>query len=66
VAPAAAGISGRDPTLWRALEDEYAFKAVDALDAVAKETGKTVPQGAQLVLRRPTVSTIVIGVRNEE
>jgi hypothetical protein len=52
--------------LWRALEDEYVFKAVDALDAVAQETGKTVPQGAQLVLRRPTVPTIVIGVRNEE
>lgn len=66
MAPAAARISGCDPTLWRALEDEYVFKAVDALDAVAQETGKTVPQGAQLVLRRPTVPTIVIGVRNEE
>ena len=34
--------------------DEYLFRVVDALDAVAEETGKTVPQVAiNWVLRRP-------------
>jgi aryl-alcohol dehydrogenase-like predicted oxidoreductase len=40
---------------------------VDALDAVAAETGKTLPQIAlNWLLQRPTVSTVVIGARNEE
>lgn len=47
--------------------DEYLFKVVDALDEVAKETGKTVPQIAlNWLVQRPTVSTVVIGARNEE
>ncbi len=49
------------------LEDEYVFKVVDALDAVAEETGKTVPQVAlNWVLGRPTVSSVIVGARNEE
>jgi aryl-alcohol dehydrogenase-like predicted oxidoreductase len=49
------------------LEDEYVYKVVDALDAVAAETGKTVPQVALAwVLARPTVSTVIVGARNEE
>jgi aryl-alcohol dehydrogenase-like predicted oxidoreductase len=49
------------------VDDEYLFKVVDALDAVAKETGKTIPQIAlNWLLQRPTVSTVVIGARNEE
>jgi aryl-alcohol dehydrogenase-like predicted oxidoreductase len=49
------------------VSDEYLFTVVDALDAVAAETGKTVPQIAlNWLLRRPTVSTLVIGARNEE
>src|ERR1700761_1332467 len=47
--------------------DELVFTVVDALDIVAKETGKTVPQVAlNWLLQRPTVSTLVIGARNEE
>ncbi|WP_233842444.1 aldo/keto reductase [Dyella sp. 2HG41-7] len=47
--------------------DEYLYRVVDALDEVAKETGKTVPQIAlNWLLQRPTVSTLVIGARNEE
>src|SRR3984957_8235571 len=47
--------------------EEYLYKVVDALDAVAAETGKTVPQIAlNWLLQRPTVSTLVIGARNEE
>jgi aryl-alcohol dehydrogenase-like predicted oxidoreductase len=40
---------------------------VDALDLVAAETGMTVPQVAlNWLLQRPTVSTVVIGARNEQ
>jgi len=49
------------------VEDEYLYKVVDALEDVARETGKTVPQIAlNWLLQRPTVSTVVIGARNEE
>lgn len=49
------------------VEDERLFKVVDALDAVAAETGKSIPQVAlNWLLQRPTVSTVVIGARNEE
>jgi aryl-alcohol dehydrogenase-like predicted oxidoreductase len=49
------------------VDDEYLFKVVDALDDVAKETGKTIPQVAlNWLLQRPTVSTVVIGARNED
>lgn len=47
--------------------DEYLYRVVDAIDEVAKETGKTVPQIAlNWLLQRPTVATLVIGARNEE
>ena len=47
--------------------EEYLYKVVDAIDEIAKETGKTVPQIAlNWVLRRPSISTIIIGARNEE
>ena len=47
--------------------DEHVFKVVDALDGVAKETGKTVAQVAlNWLLQRPTVSTVIVGARNEE
>jgi aryl-alcohol dehydrogenase-like predicted oxidoreductase len=47
--------------------DEYLYTVVDALDAVAAETGKTVPQVAlNWLLQRPTVSSIILGARNEE
>src|SRR5262249_18550550 len=47
--------------------DEYLYRVVDALDEVARETGKTVPQVAlNWLLQRPTVATIIIGARNEE
>ena len=42
-------------------------RVVDALDEVAKETGKSIPQIAlNWLLQRPTVSTVIIGARNEE
>ena len=49
------------------VSDDYLYGVVDALDAIAAETGKTVPQIAlNWLLQRPTVSTVVIGARNEE
>ena len=48
------------------VEDEHLFRVVDALDAVAAETGRTVPQVAiNWLLRRPTVSSVIIGARDE-
>ncbi len=47
--------------------EEYLYTVVDALDSVAAETGKTVPQVAlNWLLQRPTVSSIILGARNEE
>lgn len=49
------------------LDDDDVYKVVDALDALAEETGKTVPQIAlNWVLGRPTVSSVIVGARNEE
>lgn len=46
---------------------EYLYTVVDALDAVAKEAGKTIPQVAlNWLLQRPSVATLIIGARNEE
>ena len=46
---------------------ERLFRIVDALDIVAEETGKSIPQIAiNWLLQRPTVSTVLIGARNEE
>jgi aryl-alcohol dehydrogenase-like predicted oxidoreductase len=47
--------------------DEYVYRVVDALDEVAKETGKTVPQIAlNWLLQRPSVANVIVGARNEE
>ena len=48
------------------MPDEYLYGVVDAIDAIAKETGKTVPQIAlNWLLQRPTVSTVIMGARDE-
>jgi len=47
--------------------EEHLFRVVDALDGIAAETGKSVPQVAlNWLLQRPTVSSVIIGARNEE
>jgi len=46
---------------------EYLYNVVDALDEVATEVGKSVPQVAlNWLLQRPSVATVIIGARNEE
>ncbi len=48
-------------------EEERLFRIVDALDSVAQETGKSIPQVAlNWLLQRPTISSVIIGARNEE
>ncbi len=47
--------------------DEHLFRVVDALEALAEETGRTVPQIAiNWLLQRPTVSSVILGARDEE
>ena len=47
--------------------DEYLYKVIDALDAVAAETSRTVPQVAlNWLLRKPTIASVIIGARNEQ
>ena len=49
------------------VSEEYLFRVVDALDEVARQTGKTLPQIApNWLLQRPSVATVIIGARNEE
>ncbi|MEZ0214293.1 MAG: aldo/keto reductase [Xanthobacteraceae bacterium] len=48
-------------------EQERLFRIVDALDVVAEETGKSITQIAlNWLLQRQTVSSLIIGARNEE
>jgi aryl-alcohol dehydrogenase-like predicted oxidoreductase len=48
------------------VEAELLYRVVDALEWVAAETGKSVPQIAiNWLLQRPTVSSVIIGARNE-
>jgi aryl-alcohol dehydrogenase-like predicted oxidoreductase len=47
--------------------EEHLYRVVDALDATAKEVGKSIPQVAlNWLLQRPSVATVIIGARNEE
>ncbi len=48
------------------VDAEHLYRVIDALDIVAAETGKSVPQVAiNWLLRRPTVASVTIGARNE-
>lgn len=47
--------------------DDYLYRVVDALDEIAAETGRSVPQIAlNWLLSRPTVANIIVGARNED
>jgi len=48
------------------VSDEYLYSVLDTLDVIAEESGKSVPQIAlNWLLQRPTVSSVIIGARNE-
>lgn len=47
-------------------EEERLFRIVEALDTIAKETDRTIPQIAlNWLLQRPTVTSVIVGARNE-
>jgi aryl-alcohol dehydrogenase-like predicted oxidoreductase len=47
--------------------NEFVYDVVDTMDAVARETGKTIPEIAlNWLLQRPTVASVIIGARNEQ
>jgi aryl-alcohol dehydrogenase-like predicted oxidoreductase len=47
--------------------EDYLFRVIDAIDEIAAETGKTVPQIAlNWLLHRPSVSSVIVGARNEQ
>jgi aryl-alcohol dehydrogenase-like predicted oxidoreductase len=49
------------------VEQEHLFRVIEVMDEVAQETGRAIPQIAiNWLLRRPSVSTVLIGARNEE
>jgi aryl-alcohol dehydrogenase-like predicted oxidoreductase len=48
------------------VDDARLFAVLDVLEALAAETGRSVPQIAlNWLLQRPTVSSVIIGARNE-
>ena len=49
------------------VSDDLLYRVVDAIDAVAAETGKTVPQIAlNWLLQKPTIASVIVGARDEE
>jgi aryl-alcohol dehydrogenase-like predicted oxidoreductase len=49
------------------VEEEYLYRVIDALEEIAADVEKTVPQVAiNWLTQRPTVSSVIIGARNEE
>lgn len=49
------------------VDDEHLYRVVDVLDVIAEETGKTIPQIAlNWLLQSPTVTSVIIGARNED
>jgi aryl-alcohol dehydrogenase-like predicted oxidoreductase len=49
------------------VDEERLYQIVDVLDEIGQETGKSVPQIAiNWLSTRPTVSSVIIGARNEE
>jgi len=58
---------GGNPLQGTSDDDERLYGIVDVLDELSVEIGKTIAQIAlNWLLQRPTVSTIIIGARNEE
>jgi len=56
-------IAGTGPSY----DDDRLFRIIDALDVVASEVGKSIPQVAlNWLLQRPTVATLLIGARHEQ
>ncbi|MBX3084211.1 MAG: aldo/keto reductase [Anaerolineae bacterium] len=49
------------------IPEDVMYNIIDAVEAVAQETGKSMSQVAiNWLLQRPTISTVIIGARNEQ
>ncbi|GAB3998084.1 aldo/keto reductase [Spirosoma daeguense] len=60
-------VEGGSPVPQAVVPEETFYNITDILEEIAAEIGKTVAQVAlNWVLQRPTVSSIIIGARNEE
>lgn len=58
--------AAQDPDAGPRYDEERLFRIVDALDLIAQEVGKSIPQVAlNWLLQRPTVSSVIIGARDE-
>ncbi|QMU29104.1 aldo/keto reductase [Adhaeribacter radiodurans] len=58
---------GGSPVPEAVVNEEVFYNTIDALEELAAEVGKTVAQVAlNWLLQRPTVTSIIIGARNEE
>jgi aryl-alcohol dehydrogenase-like predicted oxidoreductase len=58
---------GGSPVPEAVVQEEIFYNTIDALEEVAAEVGKNVAQVAlNWLLQRPTVSSVIIGARNEE
>jgi aryl-alcohol dehydrogenase-like predicted oxidoreductase len=66
--PAKPGTRAQDPAgKGPQLDEARLYRIVAALDVVAEETGKTIPQIAlNWLLQRPTVDNVIVGARNEQ
>lgn len=57
---------GGSPVHEDSIEHEQLFRITDVLEAIAEETGKSIPQVAlNWLLQRPTISSLIIGARDE-
>ncbi|WP_020599272.1 aldo/keto reductase [Spirosoma panaciterrae] len=60
-------VEGGSPVPQAVVSEETFYTITDVLEEIAAETGKSIAQVAiNWVLQRPTVSSIIIGARNEE
>lgn len=58
---------GGSPVPSSVISDELLYKIIEVLDAISKETGKSIAQiSLNWLLHRPTVSSLVVGARTEE
>lgn len=49
------------------VEENYLYRVIDALEAVARQAERTVPQVAlNWLMQRPTVASVIVGARTEE
>jgi aryl-alcohol dehydrogenase-like predicted oxidoreductase len=57
---------GGSPVPSSVISDELLYNVVDVLDDISKETGKSIAQvSLNWLLRRPTISSLVVGARTE-